>query len=79
MSVLTKLQNGRPVIRETSVEYKGRRLVVELYPDRLVLRSKYKHTDAVMIGYVDAYEMAARAAAWQAKNMPEAARTNGGA
>jgi hypothetical protein len=37
---MTRLESGRPVRRETAVCYKGRPLLIELYPGHLTLREK---------------------------------------
>lgn len=54
---MRKLNPKKPLVRETSVDYGGRPLIVRLFPDHLEIREKHRRKkNAVRIEYEVAFK-----------------------
>ena len=62
---MTSIKTGSPVVRETANTYRGRPIIVELYPGYMVLRVKGLKSMKHMLPYDTALERAAMSAATQ--------------
>jgi hypothetical protein len=63
---MTRIEAGRPVVRETAVQEQRRPLIVELHPGEIALRLKGMR-QRYTIGYSAVYWLAAKSAAQQAR------------
>ena len=57
---MTALQTGKPVTRLTTGIYKGRALVITLYPAYVTIRRLGMRTETYNIGYDTIFETAAK-------------------